>query len=118
MLEINRKDSSDTVILTPSGSLCADHIEIFRNALDELRKGGPEQRNIILDMGSVGFIDSAAIASLVSRYQGLEKLGKRLFIIRMNKNVRKLFDDVFLTQYFRIFPSLEDVFRRLEKERS
>ncbi len=69
--------------------------------------------DVVLDLGGVGFIDSAGVASLVSLYKNVRSRGRQLRFARVAPEVSAVLRIVKLDQIFEIYPDVESAARSL-----
>ena len=62
----------------------------------------------VVDMSDVSFIDSTGLSALVTARKRLRAEGCELRLVIDRPNVRKVFDVTGLSDFFAIFPSLEE----------
>lgn len=65
-----------------------------------------ECRDLILDLGGVGFMDSSGIGIALGRYKKLAKIGGKLCIVKCSPYIEKILD---LAGVFSIIPKESDV---------
>ena len=78
--------------------------EIDLNTIDQIEKvleeGLETNKNILIDMKDVRFIDSTGIGLLVKIYKSLKSKGNSIQIINARENVRKVFRITCLEEEF------------------
>jgi len=114
-MEIRRIDPFDALLVSPAHDLALEAVP----PVDEAIQTGLQRDvgSLIVDLRSVEHIDSSGISALVKAHQTAAKLGKRLFLVRLRPNVRRVFRLSNLHKVFDIFPSLDDVLFTLEGHR-
>ena len=83
-------------------------IELFPSLIqtvDGLLDGG--ERRIVIDLGALKFINSAALGYLVKTQQRLTKAGGRLALVRVQAVIRKVLTGAHLISLFGLFDSVE-----------
>jgi len=75
-------------VVTLSGELDADTSGQLRSLLNELLLTG--QRNLVLDLSGLSFVDSAGLAALLSAAKGTRRGGGRLLLSGPAPSVRKV----------------------------
>jgi anti-anti-sigma factor len=115
-MEIRPLEKHRALAITPSHDLALEGVppvdEAIRMALR--RDAG----TIILDLSGVEHIDSSGISVLVKGHQTADREGKKLVLIRLRPNVRRIFRLSNLHKVFDIFSSLDDVLFTLEDHRA
>lgn len=81
---------------------CVDAREKFSQAV----KGG--NRNLIVDLGDVSFIDSSGLGSLVGGLKTARQAGGDLRLARPTEQAASVLKLTSLDQVFRMHPSVED----------
>jgi stage II sporulation protein AA (anti-sigma F factor antagonist) len=51
-----------------------------------------QPRNVVLNFGSVGFMDSSGIGLILGRYRNITSMGGKLMVTGMNPTVKKIYD--------------------------
>ncbi len=75
----------------------------FKDRLRELSDGGPDR--VVLDLGSVGFLDSSGLGAVVGAMKHLGP-GRTLDLAGLTPTVDKVFRMTRMDSVFRIFPDL------------
>jgi anti-sigma B factor antagonist len=70
-----------------------------------------QEKNLVLDMSAVDFIDSSTIRMLINLHKRLEPQKKKLCLLSPSVQVKKIIEDVKLQTVFTIFPSSEELER-------
>jgi anti-sigma B factor antagonist len=63
-------------------------------------------RHLIVDASGVTYIDSAGLAALIVAMQKVEACGGKFSLVRLQTNVRSIFETSRLDRIFRIFPDI------------
>ena len=96
-----RVDSNVLIIRVDDKSrLNESRPEDFRRKLNEILQSHPEVRGVILDISSVDFFSSTAIATLVLLKRGVSAKSGRLIITGMHPDVRNALEIVKLSNHF------------------
>jgi anti-sigma B factor antagonist len=69
------------------------------------------EKNLILDLSAVDFIDSSTIRMLINLHKRLEPRKKKLCLLSPSGPVKKIIEDVKLDAIFTIFPGTEELER-------
>lgn len=85
--------------LIVSGEIDLNTIEILKPKLEELLK---ENKDILIDMENVKFIDSTGLGTLVKLYKEQKQREKKVSIINTKKNVRKIFKITCMEEMFNL----------------
>jgi anti-sigma B factor antagonist len=90
-------------ILSLKGALTIQTIFAFQNAVREQNSS-----SLIIDFSGVPFMDSAGLGALVGARLALQKANRPFALAALNQQVRALLDMSHVSQYFRIFPTVEE----------
>ena len=69
-------------------------------------------RNLVVDMGSVSYIDSSGLAVLIEAMQKVEKYGGKFALAGLQENVKPIFEIARLDQVFQIYPDVDSAVSR------
>lgn len=67
-----------------------------------------DQKNIIIDLENVNYMDSSGLGVLVALLKELKKIGGELKLISLPVSVKKIFDLTRLTKFFNIYNNLDE----------
>jgi anti-sigma B factor antagonist len=90
-------------VLALKGALTIHTIFAFQTAVR-----GQSGTAVIIDFSGVPFIDSAGLGALVGARVALQKANHQLAIAALNTQVKALLDMSKVTQFFRVFPTVEE----------
>jgi anti-sigma B factor antagonist len=93
----------DEKVLSLKGPLTIHTLFTFQTAVRE-QGSSP----LIIDFSGVPFMDSAGLGALVGACVALQKTHQKLAFSGMNPQVKALLDMTHVSQFFRIFPTLEE----------
>lgn len=99
------QDGEVTVAHVCSESLSANNVKDFKSKMSNLMI--PDAQ-IVLDMGSLKFMDSSGIGTLVACANELNLLNGSLKLCNVTKQVRNLFELVRVGRFFEVFDNLEE----------
>lgn len=85
--------------LIVSGEIDLNTIEILKPKFEELLK---ENKDILIDMENVKFIDSTGLGTLVKLYKEQKQKEKIVKIINTKGNVRKIFNITCMEEMFNL----------------
>ena len=106
-IELERREDSDTVILSPNGDIDLSRSPELRSQLASIQKDRPPSR-LVVNLESVPYMDSSGVATLVEAMQVSRKRGGQIVLCNMQDRVRSIFEIARLDMVFRIVPTLED----------
>lgn len=102
-MEIIEDIKGDVDVLTLKGRLDAGSTKSIKEKINSLVK--KNRASIVLDMGSVDFIDSSGLGSLVSCLRLVNKMEGDIKIASLQDQVRGIFE---LTRLHRVFQIFDD----------
>ncbi len=71
------------------------------------------ERRIVIDLGALPFINSAALGYLVKTQQTLDKAGGRLGLVRVQPLIRKVLKSTQMLSMFTLFAGVDDAVRSM-----
>jgi anti-sigma B factor antagonist len=90
-------------VLALKGPLTIHTIFNFQTAVRE-----DSTAALIIDFSNVPFMDSAGLGALVGARVALQKANRQLALAGLNTQVKALLDMSKVSQFFRIFPTVEE----------
>ena len=105
-LDIAESVREDVVILTLKGRLTLGESNLVREKIAALAASG--KHNIVVDLGSVEYIDSTGLGILVICFTSLKKLGGALKLVNPNKRNVELLLLTKLHTVFEVFTEVQD----------
>ena len=103
-LSIEKRLRGDVTIIAIRGSITlGEESGALRDAVKDTATAGVKK--IILDLGGVGYIDSAGLGELVGSYVTCERLGTSLKLLNLTKKVQGLMQ---MTRLLTVFECFED----------
>ncbi|MFO7611818.1 MAG: STAS domain-containing protein [Clostridia bacterium] len=87
MVDLKVTEIGGTVFL--SGEVDVGNCGIFREELSRITEG--DEKNLVLDFGSLNYIDSAGLGILVGVYKRLTERGGSMTVVNANDYIKKLF---------------------------
>jgi anti-sigma B factor antagonist len=104
-VEISHSKVDSIALVSLRGTIVAGKdTEIVASKLEELLEAGEKQ--IVLDLGEVTFIDSAGISALVKAYTLAERKGGKLKLLHLTKRIHEVLQITRLSSVFEIFDDL------------
>ena len=107
-----RTVDSVTVVDLQGRLMLGDDTEQFRTEIRELIQSG--LKNILLNMGNVGYIDSSGVGELVRAYASVTNQGGQLKLLNLTK---KLHDLSMVTKLLTVFEAHENEKQAIESFR-
>jgi len=103
-LAIASREVDGVTVLELSGRITLGEGSVqLRDAIRDLI--GKGQRNILLDVGEVSYIDSSGLGELVSAYTTARNQGAKLKLLKLTKKVHDLLQ---LTKLYTVFDIYDD----------
>lgn len=101
-LEVQTTEREGIVVVHMSGRLTVGaEVSTFRERMQKLIESG--QRNIILDLKDVDYIDSTGLGALVMSFTSLQKAGGKVKLLNLSKRGIELLVMTKLTTIFEVF---------------
>ena len=101
-------DHKNKVLLKIKENLVTDPAaREFKEVLTSLIDDG--KRHIIIDFSEVAFIGSSGIGKLLLAYKRLDDMGGKIYILKLNKDIKDLFITFRLNEFFPIFDDLDKI---------
>jgi len=103
-VRIEVRFNQDVAVLSLSGKfLAGSDGPYLRQKVKDLMEAGAKK--LIVDFADVPYIDSTGLGFLAGARVTVQNSGARLVLAAVNPHVRKILDDVNLTQFFVLAPS-------------
>jgi anti-sigma B factor antagonist len=106
MLEFEKKDLDDVVLLTLSGNLDALTAPEIRPTIDDLVAS--KTRKVIFDLHDLTLIDSSGVGAIVSLFKRVRMIGGDVKIARLSNQPKEIFRLLRLDRAFDLFETLEE----------
>jgi anti-sigma B factor antagonist len=109
-LHIDTKEIGNATILTLSGRVTlGDESNQLRTKIKELLTAG--KKRLVLDMGGVGYIDSAGLGTLVAAYTSARNDGGEIRLANITKKFGELLNITKLVTIFDVYDSVTDALK-------
>ncbi|HKX31370.1 MAG TPA: STAS domain-containing protein [Blastocatellia bacterium] len=103
-LEIKERPVGEIVVLDLIGKITIGEGSVqLRDAVSRLLESG--RNRIVLNLGSVSYVDSSGIGELVSRYTTTKNTGGKLKLLNLPKKIKDL---LMITKLLTVFEIYED----------
>jgi anti-sigma B factor antagonist len=103
-LRIEKRLRGDVIVIGLSGDITLGEASgALRDAVKETATAG--SKKILLDLGGVGYIDSAGLGELVGSYATCERLGAKLKLLNLTRKVQGLMQ---MTRLLTVFEAFDD----------
>lgn len=103
-LKVEKRLRGDVVVIALNGNITLGEASgDLRDAVKEVSGSGSTR--ILLDLGGVGYIDSAGLGELVGAFATCERAGAKLKLVNLTKKVEGLMQ---MTRLLTVFESFED----------
>lgn len=102
-MEIKLREQNDIAVIDISGEIRRSdviNVTLHQIVKDQLDDG---QRNILLNLASVEFIDSFGVGEILASYISTQNLGGKLKLERISKKLYVVFQVTMLTKVLEIF---------------
>ena len=108
-LRIARRDVGPVTILDLAGKLAGEAGDTLADRIDDLIDAG--RNKLILNLGGVSFVDSAALGGLLSRRVAVSRAGGQLKLLNLTERVWDLMVTTKLEMVFETFSAEDDAVR-------
>ena len=115
MLEHNREDRDDVVVLKLKGNLDALTAQDLRPVIDELVSNRTTQ--VIFDLGELTLIDSSGVGAIVSLFKRVRLLGGDVKIARLTNQPKEIFRLLRLDRAFELFETVEEAEQKFRERK-
>jgi anti-sigma B factor antagonist len=105
-IEVQTKTTDDATIVQPQGEIDLSRAPSLRSQLTAIQAKRP--RKLIIDLGSVPYMDSSGVATLVEAMQNARKSGSKLVLCSLQDRVRSIFEIARLDMVFTIVKTTEE----------
>jgi len=103
-VNLNTRQVGDVTVVDVAGRITlGEGSSALRETLKEIV--GKGQKNILLNLGEVSYIDSSGIGELVSGFTTVTNAGGKLKLLNLNKRVKDLLQ---ITKLYTVFDVHED----------
>lgn len=103
-LNISERQAGDVTILDMSGKVTIGEGSVaLRNTIRRIL--GEGKKNILLNLGDIGYIDSSGIGELVSSFTTVNKEGGTLKLLNLTQKVQDL---LAITKLLTVFDTFDD----------
>jgi len=87
-MTIDTRTSGGVTVLDMHGKITIEATAEVRKAIADLLEAG--RKNILLNLGDVGFMDSSGIGELVRSYHSVRREGGQVKLLNLTKKIRAL----------------------------
>lgn len=113
-IKVTKLSEGNIVVLEPKGSLIGgDETEELKLSLAKLLSDG--HNKVIVDLGKVDYLNSAALGTLVSAHTSYSKQGGKIKLCNVNKSIKNIFVITKLTLVFDVLDSQLDAIASFAK---
>lgn len=103
-LTLDSRTEQDATVLEVAGEVDIYTAPKLREKLVELIDAGATR--LVVDLGSVGFMDSSGLGSLVAGLKRIKERGGEMILVSDREHVLKLLDITGLDRVFAVHPTL------------
>jgi anti-anti-sigma factor len=108
MKRLSCKETDQALVLSLSGEIIMDIVVEMKAEVEQLADDSP-QKNLVLDLGAVTFMDSSGVGLLIGLRRMCLERGKTLTISNLSPPLKKLLSMLRLTDYFAVPPTASDL---------
>ena len=115
-LKINIRETADAAILDMSGRVSlGDALADLRDSIREALAG--DQRNILLNLADVSYIDSSGLGQLIGSYATVTNRGGQMKLLNLQKRVNYLMQITKLLTVFETYTNEEAALKSFAKKK-
>ena len=103
-MSVENKNHGVAIVLKISGEIDLYNAMDFK---DTIKARADENKNVVLNMKGVTYIDSSGIGSIIASFSDVKKAGGTLKLCEINDAVKQIFELTKLESFFEIFESEE-----------
>lgn len=112
--KVRRVDEEATIIaIDLAGGVFASNLNDFKDII-AVQQNRPI-RDLILNFENLDFISSSGIGVLVEKNEEFKKTNKRIWIVGLNEDIGRVFNQFSLDRIIRILPSEKDAVETIGK---
>jgi anti-sigma B factor antagonist len=114
-LKITIRETADAAILDMNGRISlGDALSDLRDSIREALAG--DQKNILLNLAEVSYIDSSGLGQLIGSYATITKGGGQMKLLNLQKKVNDLMQITKLLTVFETFSDEQTALRSFAKK--
>ena len=115
-LKINVRETADATILDMSGRISLG--EALGESRDSIREAlAGDQKNILLNLAEVSYIDSSGLGQLISSYATVASRGGQMKLLNLQKRVNDLMQITKLVTVFETYSNEEAALKSFAKKK-
>jgi anti-anti-sigma factor len=95
------------IVITPIGSIDANTYTVLEDKVDEILKTSPDV--VIFDMEFADYISSTGIRVLLKTKKALRETDGKIFFMKMQPQIKKVFDILKAIPSLKVFGSIEEL---------
>lgn len=116
-LKINVRETPEAVILDLNGRVTlGEPLSELRDSIREALAG--DQRNILLNLADVTYIDSSGLGQLIGSYAGVANRGGQMKLLNLQKRVQDLMQVTKLLTVFDAYTSEQTALRSFSQKKT
>lgn len=102
-----------TLVVTLKGELDLVLAEEFRLRVEAELDQTPTLKNLVLVMKEVTFVDSSGLGVILGRYKRIHRMGGRLVAVKLQPQVRRVFEMAGMFKVLEVSESETDALQRV-----
>jgi anti-sigma B factor antagonist len=106
MMQLKERQLGEVTLVHVGGTIIAEDGETLKNAIGRLVEDG--RRHIVLDLGELTYVDSAALGNLVASQIRAGRMGSRLKLANAGTRLQDLLVLTRLVTVFDAYDSIDD----------
>ncbi len=102
-MQVSSQKINDTLVISLVGELDEHSANYVRDTMDKIM-GESGNKQIIIDLGGLEFMDSTGIGVLIGRYKKMKSRGIPIFVSNPNRQIDKIF---LMTALYDVMPKID-----------
>ncbi len=110
-MAVNCEIKNGVGLMTITGSLNSTMAQSFRQQFVAWFQCQPGVKDVVLDLGSVGFMDSSGLAALIVSFKRVAERGGEMYLACVQPNVKMVLEITCTNRIFRLVGTVEEALR-------
>ncbi|HOY61714.1 MAG TPA: STAS domain-containing protein [bacterium] len=122
-MRVNEFEYRARVVDSENGTVAVDLVGgVFMSNMEDFRRAvkpqlGIQVKNLVLNFKDMDFISSSGIGLLVESSQSFKKAGKQIWVVGLEGELARVFDQFSLRQILMILPDEKDALEKIASAR-
>jgi anti-anti-sigma factor len=107
-MAVNFEIKNGVGLVTVTGSLNSAIVDSFRNQFGAWFQNQPDMKQVVVDLGSVKFMDSSGLRALIGALKRVSERSGQMSLARPQANVKTVLEITRTDRILRLFDTLEE----------